>query len=115
MFTVHVGWDQYVYIGGDRLCADAVARPRKLGLFPEPMTASPYAAELEEPEVTEAAGEDFWARVRTELASRQTVLLEEATVRNAARWHRLTPENLDTVRAGLSPRALLTVSPRSDP
>ncbi|HET6359303.1 hypothetical protein [Streptomyces sp.] len=26
VFTVHVGWDQYVYVGSDRLCADAVAR-----------------------------------------------------------------------------------------
>lgn len=115
VFTVHVGWDQYVYVGSDRLCADAVARTRELGLFPEPMTASPYAAELEESEGTEAAGENFWASVRTELASRQTVLLEEAYVRNAARWHRLTPENLDTVRADLSPRALLTVWPDLTP
>lgn len=40
-FTVHVGYDQYVYVGSDRPCADAVARTRELGLFPEPMTASP--------------------------------------------------------------------------
>ncbi|MEU2391410.1 RNA-binding protein [Streptomyces sp. NPDC007369] len=114
-FTVHVGWDQYVYVGSDRPCADAVARTRELGLFPEPMTASPYAAELEEREVTEAADEDFWTRVRTELASRQTVLLEETHVRDAARWHRLTPGNLDAVRAGLGPRALLTVWPDLSP
>ncbi|MFG3013613.1 RNA-binding protein [Streptomyces cinerochromogenes] len=115
VFTVHVGWDQYVYVGSDRPCADAVARTRELGLFPEPLTASPYAAELDEPEVTEAADEDFWARVRTALAARQTALLEEAYVRNAARWHRLTAENLDAVRAGLSPRALLSVWPDLDP
>lgn len=41
VFTVHVGWDQYVYVGSDRLCSDAVARTRELGLFPEPMTTSP--------------------------------------------------------------------------
>lgn len=41
MFTVHVGWDQYVYVGSDQPCADAVARTRALGLFPEPLTASP--------------------------------------------------------------------------
>lgn len=115
VFTVHVGWDQYVYVASDRPCADAVARTRELGLFPEPMTASPYAAELEEPEVTEPADEDFWARVCTALASRQTVLLEEAYVRNAARWHRLTLENLHAVRAGLRPRALLTVWPDLNP
>ncbi|WP_024759712.1 hypothetical protein [Streptomyces exfoliatus] len=115
VLTVHVGRDQYLYVGSDRLCVDAVARTRELGLFPEPMTTSPYAAELDEPEVTQAADEDFWARVRTELASRQTVLLEEAYVRNAARWHRLTAENLHAVRAVLGPRALLTVWPDLNP
>ncbi|MGW0909585.1 hypothetical protein [Streptomyces sp. NPDC002853] len=53
--------------------------------------------------------------MRTELAARQTLLLEEGSVRNAARWHRLTAENLDEVRAGFSPRALLTVWPGLDP
>jgi len=53
--TVDVGWDQYVYVGSDRPCTDAVARTRELGLFPEPMTISPSAAELDEPEVTVAA------------------------------------------------------------
>ncbi|MEU6670436.1 RNA-binding protein [Streptomyces sp. NPDC046727] len=115
VFTVHVGWDQYVYVGSDRPCADAVARTRELGLFPEPMTASPHAAECDEAEVTEPADEDFWARVRRELAARQTALLEETYVRNAARWHRLTPENLDAVRAGLGPRALLSVWPDLTP
>ncbi|MET9535031.1 reverse transcriptase domain-containing protein [Streptomyces sp. NPDC006649] len=115
LFTVHVGWDQYVYVGSDRRCTDAMALTRKLGLFPEPLTASPYAEELEEREVMEAADEGFWARVHVQLASRQTVLLEEASVRNSARWHRLTPENLDAVRAGLGPRALLTVWPDLTP
>lgn len=44
LFTVHVGWDQYVYVGSDQPCADAVARTRELGLFPQPLTASPCAA-----------------------------------------------------------------------
>ncbi|MFD7260484.1 RNA-binding protein [Streptomyces sp. NPDC059874] len=111
VFTVHVGWDQYVYVGSDRPSADALARTRELGLFPEPLTTSPYAAEFDEPEVREAADEDFWARVHTELAARQAVLLEECYVGNAARWHRLTAENLDAVRAGLGPRAVLSVWP----
>ncbi|MGW2017642.1 RNA-binding protein [Streptomyces sp. NPDC001927] len=115
VFTVHVGWDQYVYVGSDRPHADAVARTRELGLFPEPTATSPYAAELEEPDVMEVADEGFWARVRTALASRKAVLLEEGYVRNAARFHRLTPENLDAVRTGLSPRALLTVWPDLNP
>ncbi|MFJ1593694.1 RNA-binding protein [Kitasatospora albolonga] len=114
-FTVHVGWDQYVYVGSDRSCAGAVARTRELGLFPEPLTASPYAAESDEAEVTEPADAGFWTRVRTALASRHALLLEENHVRNAARWHRITPENLDTVRAGLGPRALLRVWPDLTP
>ncbi|MBT2370344.1 RNA-binding protein [Streptomyces sp. ISL-10] len=114
-FTVHVGWDQYVYVGSDRPCEVAVARTRKLGLFVQPITASPYAADLEEPEVTQAADEDFWERVRAELGTPQTLLLEETYVRNATRWHRLTESNLDTVRATLGPRALLTVWPDFTP
>ncbi|MFD0514706.1 hypothetical protein [Streptomyces aureus] len=58
-FTVHVGWDQYVYVGSDQPCEAAVVRTRELGLFAEPITASPYAADREEPEVTQAADEDF--------------------------------------------------------
>ncbi|MEU6995699.1 RNA-binding protein [Streptomyces sp. NPDC046465] len=115
VFTVHVGWDQYVYVGSDRRCADAVARTRELGLLPEPTAVSPYAAEFDESEVTQAADAGFWTRLRGELAARQAVLLEEAYVLNAARWHRLTPENLDAVRAGLGPRALLTVWPDLNP
>jgi small subunit ribosomal protein S1 len=65
--------------------------------------------------VTEVADEDFWASVRTELAAREGLLLEETCVVNAIRWHRLTTENLDAVRAGLGPRALLTVWPDLQP
>ncbi|WP_328498872.1 hypothetical protein OHS59_43530 [Streptomyces sp. NBC_00414] len=84
-FTVHVGWDQYVYVGSDQPCEAAVARTRELGLFAEPITASPYAADLEEPEVTEAADEEFWDRARAELAAPRTLLLEETYLRNATR------------------------------
>lgn len=112
---MHVGSDQYLYVGSDRPCEAAVARTRELGLFAEPITASPYAADLEEPDVTQAADEEFWERVRAELASPQTLLLEETYLRNATRWHRLTENNLDTVRAALGPRALLTVWPRPHP
>lgn len=111
-FTVHGGWDQYVYVGSDQPCTEAVARARALGLFVEPLPASPCAAE---PEVTEAAGEAFWASVRTELAARQGLLLEETPIVNATRRHRLTTENLDAVRAGLGPRALLAVWPDLQP
>lgn len=114
-FTVHVGWDQYVYVGSDRPCAAAVARTRELGLFAEPITASPYAADLAEREVTQAVDEDFWERVRAELAAQKAFLLEETYLRNATRWHLLTRNYLDTIRAGLGPRALLTVWPDLTP
>ncbi|MGW1951013.1 RNA-binding protein, partial [Streptomyces sp. NPDC001940] len=81
----------------------------------QPITASPYAADLEEPDVTEAADEDFWERVRVELASPKTLLLEETYLRNATRWHRLTASNLDTIRTLLGPRALLTIWPDLSP
>ncbi|MGR3875507.1 RNA-binding protein [Streptomyces graminifolii] len=112
VFTVHVGWDQYVYVGSDRPCPDAVARTRELGLFAEPLVASPYAAE---PEVTAAADDGFWASICTELATGQGLLLEEAHFVNVTRWHRLTTDNLNSVRAGLGPRALLTVWPDLQP
>lgn len=40
-FTIHVGWDQYVYVASVAPCAAAVARTRALGLFPERLEASP--------------------------------------------------------------------------
>ncbi|MGW1816769.1 hypothetical protein ACWCQM_24750 [Streptomyces sp. NPDC002125] len=114
-FTVHVGWDQYVYVGSARPCEGAVARTHEIGLFAEPITASPYAADQEEPEVTEAADEDFWEHVRAALAASQALLLEETYVRNASRWHHLTEDNLDTVRVALGSRALLAVHPGLPP
>ncbi|WP_393096797.1 hypothetical protein [Streptomyces sp. LN325] len=102
-------------MGSDRPNEDAVTRTRELGLFPEPTAASPYAADLEEPEVTQAAADDFWTHLHTEPASRQALLLEETCVRNAARRHRLAVENLDAVRAALGPRAPLSVWPGLTP
>ncbi|MCX5375170.1 RNA-binding protein [Streptomyces sp. NBC_00091] len=113
VFAVHVGWDQYVFVGSDRACEGAVARTRALGLFPERLRASPYdaAEDYDEPGVQRPADEDFWALVRRSVALRQAVVLEEGYVGNAARWHRLTEGTLDAVRARLTPRAQLTVWP----
>ncbi|MGW4881030.1 hypothetical protein ACWEPI_31255 [Streptomyces sp. NPDC004262] len=61
--------------------------------------------------MTQPADEEFWERIRAELATPRTLLLEEACLRGAVRWHRLTANNLDTVRAVLGQRALLTVWP----
>ncbi|WP_309252262.1 MULTISPECIES: hypothetical protein [unclassified Streptomyces] len=43
-FTIHVGWDQYVYVGTDQPCNAAVAQTHELGLCAQPITASPCAA-----------------------------------------------------------------------
>ncbi|MFD8981215.1 RNA-binding protein [Streptomyces sp. NPDC059564] len=110
-FAVHVGWDQYLYVGSDRPCGSAVALTRSLGLFPEPLDASPYADDFDEPGVQRPADEDFWALVRRSVATGRAALLEEVYVYNASRWHRLAEDTLDAVRARLTPRAQLTVWP----
>lgn len=62
-FAVHVGWDQYLYIGSNRPCEAALARTRTLGLFPERLDASPYDFAPEDPQyVQRPADADFWAR-----------------------------------------------------
>ncbi|MFJ7206473.1 S1 RNA-binding domain-containing protein [Streptomyces sp. NPDC098789] len=111
-FAVHVDWDQYVYVSSDRPCAGAVARTRALGLFPERTDSfSPDEDEDDEPGVQRPADEDFWDRVRWLVATWHAVVLEEGFVHNTARWHRLTRDTLDPVRARLAPRSRLTVWP----
>ncbi|MER5402867.1 S1 RNA-binding domain-containing protein [Streptomyces sp. NPDC002599] len=110
-FDVQVGWDQYVYVSSDQPCERAVARARALGLFPERLDASPYDADFDEPGVQRPADEDFWALLRCSIAMRRAAILEEGYLHNASRWHRLTEDTLDAVRARLTPRAQLTVWP----
>ncbi|WP_441245419.1 RNA-binding protein [Kitasatospora sp. McL0602] len=110
-FEVHIGWDLYMYLGSRVPCPGAVERTRALGLFPEPLSVSPYAPEEPgEPGEQRPADETFWARLRHLLLDR-TLLLEEGYVYNATRWHRLAPDTLEAVRAGLAPRAMLSVWP----
>jgi small subunit ribosomal protein S1 len=110
-FSVHVGWDQYLYIGSSKPCQQALARSRALGLFPERLDASPYDAAFDEPGEQRPADDNFWARVRWCVAMRQAAILEETYVDNATRWHRLSNGPLDEVRARLTPRARLAVWP----
>ncbi|MET9402950.1 S1 RNA-binding domain-containing protein [Kitasatospora sp. NPDC002965] len=110
-FAVHVGWDQYVYVGSNVPCEAALARTRELGLFPEPLDASPYEAVFEEPGEQRPADDDFWTWVRRRVATREAALLEEIHVDNASRWHRIGDGTLDAVRARLTPRARLAVWP----
>ncbi|MFI9050267.1 S1 RNA-binding domain-containing protein [Streptomyces sp. NPDC053427] len=110
-FFVHVGWDQYLYAGSHRPCPRALARTRELGLFPEPLAASPYAfGPADEACGPQRPADDtFWDRLAWLLTSGGDLVLEEYPVANACRRHRLTRATLDTVRAALAPRARLTV------
>ncbi|GAA2104612.1 hypothetical protein GCM10009780_56000 [Actinomadura alba] len=109
-FSIHVGYDQYVYVGSGDPCERAQARTRALGLFPERIDASPYDPEVE-PGEQRPADEDFWTAAFMNTPRDGALLLEEGYVGNASRWHRLTRAGIDSVRSGLTPRARLTVWP----
>jgi hypothetical protein len=59
--AVHVGWDQYLYIGSSGPCEEALTRTRALGLFPERLDASPYDVETDSEDVQRPGDDDFWA------------------------------------------------------
>ncbi|MFF3015603.1 S1 RNA-binding domain-containing protein [Streptomyces sp. NPDC057939] len=111
-FAVHVGWDQYVYVGSIRPCETALARIRALGLFPERLEASPYDFVPDDPQyVQRPADADFWARLSWTVSSHRATYLEETYASNVSRWHRVTRENIEVVRSRLAPRAQLAVWP----
>ncbi|ALO13644.1 Ribosomal protein S1-like protein [Streptomyces venezuelae] len=111
-FAVHVGWDQYLYIGSNLPCETALARTRALGLFPERLDASPYDFAPDDPGYGQrSADADFWARLHWTVSAYRAVFLEEVFAGNASRWHRLTRDNIETVRSQLAPRAQLAIWP----
>ncbi|MEX1655247.1 S1 RNA-binding domain-containing protein [Streptomyces pseudovenezuelae] len=110
-FRVHVGRDQYLYIGSSQPCEDALARTRALGLFPERVDASPYDVEANGDDIQRPGDDEFWTGLHWAVASGRAGILEEVYVEGASRWHRLTRDTIDTVRAGLAPRARLAVWP----
>lgn len=111
-FFVHVGWDQYLYVGSNADCRRAVAFAREHGLFPEPIAGSPYVFEADgdQGDVRPADGA-FWADLTALLEQLGGALLEEGYVHNHARWHRLSLSNVDAIRDRLTPRARLLVWP----
>ncbi|MBO0510561.1 RNA-binding protein [Streptomyces beijiangensis] len=111
-FAVHVGWDQYLYISSSRPCEKALARTRGLGLFPERMAVSPYAFEAGQEGVQRPGDDEFWSDLHRAVATGRAGILEETYLGGASRWHHLTRETIETVRAGLAPRARLAVWPR---
>lgn len=108
-FLVHVGFDQYMYIGTSIPCERALATARSLGLFPVRLERSPYEDSDDEPGPPADAG--FWAQVAELVARPGTLLLREAPVRNLSRWHRLGEGTVEAVRSRLAPRAMLSVWP----
>ncbi|MET7690769.1 S1 RNA-binding domain-containing protein [Streptomyces sp. NPDC005483] len=111
-FAVHVGWDQYLYVGSSSPCDAALNRTRSLGLFPERLHASPYDFAPDDPQhVQRPADADFWGRLYWAVSAHRATFLEETYAANASRWHRLTRDNLKAVRAQLTPRAQLAVWP----
>ena len=111
-FTVHVGWDQYLYVGSSRPCEAALASTRSLGLFPERLDGSPYDFVPDDPlHVQRPADADFWARLKWTVSAHRATFLEETYAANASRWYRLTRDNIEVVRSQLAPRAQLAVWP----
>ncbi|MEU8589544.1 S1 RNA-binding domain-containing protein [Streptomyces sp. NPDC048664] len=111
-FSVHVGWDQYLYIGSNLPCEAALAPTRSLGLFPERLDASPYEFAPDEPlRIQRPADADFWACLRWAVSACRATFLEGTYAANASRWHRLTRDNIEAVRSQLTPRAQLAVWP----
>lgn len=111
-FTVHVGWDQYLYLGSSRACEAALTRTRALGLFPDRLERSPYDFAPDDPAyVQRPADADFWGRLRWAVSAHRAVFLEEVFAVGAFRWHRLTRDTIETVRSQLAPRSQLAVWP----
>lgn len=106
-FFVHVGYDQYTYIGSEQPCGHALALTTASGLFVEPLDGSPYDPDGNGPYESRPADAAFWAEVAALVAQRGRVLLEEQVVANYSRWHRLTADAVPD----LGPRALLHVWP----
>ncbi|MET9259828.1 RNA-binding protein [Amycolatopsis sp. NPDC004079] len=107
-FFVHVGYDQYLYIGSAQPCERAVALTTASGLFVEPLDGSPYDPDGDGPYESRPADATFWAEAAALAARHDSVLLEEQFVGSYSRWHRLTA---DTTVPDLGPRALLYVWP----
>ncbi|GHJ46790.1 hypothetical protein Cs7R123_41320 [Catellatospora sp. TT07R-123] len=112
LLTVHIGWDQYMYIASHRPCEQAVADTRRLGLHPEPIPHSPYRHDPADEDGTRRPADDtFWADLADLAVRHDRVLLEEGYAGNTARWHRVTAAGLPGLRPRLAPRARLTVWP----
>ncbi|MEV4138916.1 hypothetical protein AB0J72_42970 [Dactylosporangium sp. NPDC049742] len=114
-FLVHVGYDQYMYVGSEVPCPVAVAEARELGLFVEPISDSPWAYEFEDTDERRPADDAFWTEVGERAEAHGSLLLEATAVINRPAFHRLTPGDLAAVRDRLAPRTMLAVWPDLSP
>ncbi|MFG1942173.1 RNA-binding protein [Nonomuraea sp. NPDC048826] len=112
-FFVHVGYDQYVYVGSARPCPNAVMLTHRRGLFAEPIDQSPYDPHLDEadPIQRRPADDAFWTELDALVREQGAVVLEEGYLSNAARWHRITLDEVAQTRSRLAPRARLLIWP----
>jgi small subunit ribosomal protein S1 len=121
-FAVHIGWDQYMYVGSAEPCPHALTRIRAGGLFAERIDASPY--DFDEgrndddffdadghPVPQRPADEAFWSELHRRTESAGPLLLEETHLHNASRWHAVTSRTLNGIRRELAPRAMVAVWP----
>ncbi|GAA2764403.1 hypothetical protein GCM10010103_34440 [Streptomyces paradoxus] len=78
-----------------------------------PRRCASYAFEAEENEqyAQRPADDDFRADLHRAVVAGQAGVLEGTYLEGASRWHHLTSDTLDPVRAGLLPRARLAVWP----
>jgi small subunit ribosomal protein S1 len=109
-FTAHVGYDQYLYLASSTPPDRALALIEASGLFAVRIDWSPYRWQSDDPPARAADGA-FWDEVAALVEARGPLLLEERHLQNASRWHRLTPERTDRVRAGLTARSRLLLWP----
>ncbi|MFE0156477.1 RNA-binding protein [Nonomuraea sp. NPDC059007] len=113
-FFVHVGYDQYVYVGSALPCTHAMTLTHQRGLFVEPISRSPYDPEFDEEDLARRRPADttFWAELETLISRGGAALLEEGYVHNASRWHRITTiDEVTATRSRLTPRARLLIWP----
>jgi hypothetical protein len=109
-FFIHVGYDQYLYVGSTDACPGALATTAERGLFAEPCGTSPWAFEVDG-DRARPADRAFWAEAASIVTERGRVLLEERYLGNATRWHRLGAEGLADLRVRLAPRSCVAVWP----
>jgi hypothetical protein len=110
-FFVHVGYDQYLYVGSTDACPGALATAAERGLFAEPCGTSPWAFEVDVDRTRRPADRSFWAEVVSLVTERGRVLLEERYLGNASRWHRVGAEGIESLQAQLAPRSCVAVWP----